>query len=130
MTSRKTAARMAMALALGAIVVLPLGRAEPALAQMDYLLQGLPHLTERDRALARETSQERLADAPEGTTLSWYNPESGNSGTVTLVRRFERQGRECHENRHDISFTDGAARRQQQWTITICRQENGRWAME
>lgn len=89
-----------------------------------YFLESLPQLTAEDIAMLKSTGREGMDGKPEGTTLSWRNDKSGNSGTVTLVRRFTSEGQECRELRHDL---DLARQPDQTYTTVICRQQDGTW---
>lgn len=55
----------------------------------------------------------------------WSNPATGTSGTVTLVRGFQRQGMACHEIRYDFNFVRPA--RQQRFTLDWCHTPAGEW---
>lgn len=80
-------------------------------------------LDRADRAQI-DRAEKRATTAPIGQTISWNNPQSGNSGTITPVR--------------DGNHTDGRYCREFQQTIeiggklekgygTACRQPDGSW---
>jgi surface antigen len=95
-------------------------------AQRGQLLWGfLPPLTEEDMALAQDAARVEMAGKPEGTRLTWSNPESGNSGTAILIRRYDVDGRECRKIRHDLKIKD--ERDMRMYVVTICLQEDGSW---
>jgi surface antigen len=71
-----------------------------------------------------ESASSRAATAPVGQQITWYNPDTGNKGTITPTR----EGR----------TSDGAACREYQQTVTIggkteraygtaCKQPDGSW---
>lgn len=71
-----------------------------------------------------EGASTRAASAPVGQQITWYNPDTGNKGTITPTR----EGR----------TSDGAACREYQQTVTIggktekaygtaCKQPDGSW---
>ncbi|MCA3244640.1 MAG: glycine zipper 2TM domain-containing protein [Alphaproteobacteria bacterium] len=71
-----------------------------------------------------ESASTRAATAPVGQQITWYNPQTGNQGTITPTR----EGR----------TGDGAACREYQQTVTIggkteraygtaCKQADGSW---
>jgi surface antigen len=80
-------------------------------------------LNSQDRA-RYDTASRQASTAPVGQQITWYNPETGNKGTITPTR----EGR----------TSDGAACREYQQTVTIggktekaygtaCKQPDGSW---
>jgi surface antigen len=79
-----------------------------------------------DRAdrMYMERASQRAETAPIGQTISWENPDSGNSGTITPVRRGHNpQGKECREFRSSVVI-DG---RIEEMTGIACRRSDGLW---
>jgi surface antigen len=81
-------------------------------------------LDENDRRMASQ-AQTQAQTAPIGQTISWNNPDSGNSGTYTPVR-------------DGTNTSSGAYCREYQTTVTVggktedaygtaCRQPDGSW---
>ena len=81
------------------------------------------NMTAQDRGYY-ETAATRAVAAPVGQQITWYNPQSGNQGTIVPVR----EGRD----------TTGNACREYQQTVTIggkteraygtaCKQADGSW---
>jgi surface antigen len=68
--------------------------------------------------------REAMTDQPEGSVLGWENPESGSFGTVKLLKRFQREGRECRSLRHRIAPAKSPPRVVE---TTICQIEDGSW---
>ena len=80
-------------------------------------------LDERDQLAAAQAGQQALA-APMGQTITWNNPDSGHSGTVTPVRDgTDSTGAYCREYQQTI-VVGGQT---QQAYGTACRQPNGDW---
>jgi len=80
-------------------------------------------LDKADRA-AIDSAEKQATTAPLGETITWNNPDSGNSGTVTAVRDGENtQGRYCREFRQTIEV-DGQL---EEGYGTACRQDDGSW---
>lgn len=84
------------------------------------IVQGM---TAQDRGYY-ESASTRAATAPVGQQITWYNPASGNQGTITPTRAG--------------TTSDGAACREYQQTVTIggktekaygtaCKQADGSW---
>ncbi len=95
---------------------------------MDTGLAGLRHvfppLTPEDIEIINHTARDKMQGQPQGTVLEWENPKSRQSGSVTLLRVFEREGRACRELRHHIKVRQGVP-----WEVdvTICQDEDGEW---
>ena len=69
-------------------------------------------------------ANERAHSAPIGETISWNNPESGNSGTVMPVRDGQStNNRYCREYEQEI-FVGG---RRETGVGTACQNPDGTW---
>lgn len=62
---------------------------------------------------------------PIGQTETWSNPNSGSSGTVTLLQRFQRRDLPCQKIRH--AFRDKAHADASVLDIDVCRLPSGEW---
>lgn len=81
-------------------------------------------LDEVDRMKMQRTTQSTLETAPTGTTSSWANPDTGNSGTVTPTRTYQTaEHGDCREYRTTVTI-DG---RVEEAYGTACRQPDGSW---
>jgi surface antigen len=79
-----------------------------------------------DRAdqLYAEQATQQAQNAPIGQTISWNNPESGNSGTITPTRDgSDMSGNYCREYQTTVTV-DGKL---QSAYGTACRQPDGSW---
>ncbi len=79
-----------------------------------------------DRAdiAAANQAQQRAHTAPIGERITWSNPESGNSGTVTPVRDGQDQtGNYCREYQTTIRVQ---GKTEQAYGVA-CRQPDGTW---
>ncbi|TDI62072.1 MAG: hypothetical protein E2O91_02490 [Alphaproteobacteria bacterium] len=81
-------------------------------------------MTTEDIEFMKETAREGMQDQPIDTVITWKNPESGNSGAVKLLNRFQLEDRECMTNRHYVLFHSGYKR---VFESTVCRIEDGEW---
>jgi len=81
-------------------------------------------LDQADMMYAQQ-AQNRAYSAPVGETISWNNPDSGHSGTVTPTRDGYSSdgGRYCREYSQTI-YVDG---RQQTGYGTACQNPDGTW---
>jgi surface antigen len=91
-----------------------------------------PKLTQRDLAMIRKLVREDLPGKPNGTTLSWNNPDSSNSGTVTLLATFRSQGRHCLRVRYFIKPgpNQPSGVRSNTYVLNNCRLADGSWKLD
>ena len=61
-----------------------------------------------------------------GTVALWRNPSTGHSGTLELMREFQRSGRRCERIDYTIREVAGDAPAQH-WVFDSCRQPDGSW---
>ena len=79
-------------------------------------------LRELGDAGRRLYTQDNVAN---GASDTWSNSQSGNSGTVTVVDSFQRQGNACRKLRYDIRLKVRSGVRT--YTLNWCRQPDGSW---
>lgn len=81
-------------------------------------------LDKADRAQMEQASQ-RATTAPIGQQISWRNPESGNSGSITPTREGTNTstGEYCREFQNDVTIGG----KTEQAYGTACRQPDGSW---
>ena len=100
----------------------------PANSQRRLMTEILPkELTTEDIELMKETARSKMETEPVETVIKWKNPDSGNTGAVKLLRRFQLSDRECMTNRHYILFNSGEKR---VYEFTVCREEGGDWVLD
>ena len=81
-------------------------------------------LDKADRAYMKRVTQDSLEHSRSGTTSSWQNPDSGNSGTVTPTQTFRKaDGQYCREFEQTV-YVDG---KKQAATGRACRAPDGSW---
>ncbi|MBB53881.1 MAG: hypothetical protein CMF67_05855 [Magnetovibrio sp.] len=81
-------------------------------------------LDKADRAYMQRNTQESLEHGRTGSTSSWRNPDSGNSGTVTLTQTFQKaDGQYCREFEQTV-YVDG---KKEAATGRACRAPDGSW---
>lgn len=77
-----------------------------------------------DRREANQTTHAALESKPSGTTTSWHNPDSGNSGAVTPIRTYQAQsGGYCREYEQEVTINGET----QTAYGKACRQPDGNW---
>ena len=103
-----------------------------ASAQYGRAFRTAPALTRTDIAIIRKLVRQEFTGKPNGTTLSWNNPESENSGTVTLLDSFESQGRDCRRVRYLVNPgpRQRASVRSASYVLTSCRLPDGTWQID
>ena len=81
-------------------------------------------LDRADMAYLRQTQQKALETVPTGSSTSWVNPDSGNSGQITPRRTYQNaSGTYCREFQQTVTVggdTESAYG-------TACRQPDGTW---
>jgi surface antigen len=105
----------------------------PAAAQLGTNFRNAPKLTSTDVAMIRKLVREQLTGKPNGTTLNWNNPASGNSGSVTLLAAFASSGRDCRRVRyvvHPAASSQISAADTNTYVLTNCRLANGSWKLD
>lgn len=98
-------------------------------AQAQYLGLGIEtniELTKQDIAIIHRTVDEQVHGKPVGTTAKWSNPDSGNFGKITLVKKFAQNGQQCET----VEYTLGTKRlpvRPEHYVLNSCLQPDGQW---
>ncbi len=85
-------------------------------------------LTRADLDMIKTSLAQRIHNQRLGATASWSNPESGNSGSVTLLKILARQGRRCEQIEYRMSPPE-KARPSDRFVLTSCLQPDGSWKL-
>lgn len=80
-------------------------------------------LDKADQAAAQRASHAAFETAPSGQPVTWNNPDSGHSGTVTPTRTYYEESTPCREYQTTVTI-DGKTERAYG---TACRQPDGTW---
>ena len=84
-------------------------------------------LEQEDRRLAHDNAQLALERQRKGETTVWKNPDSGNSGSFTPTRTYQRgDGRFCREYQQTITVGG----QEERGFGTACRQPDGSWQLQ
>ena len=79
---------------------------------------------DKDDAAAAQKAQNTAHTAPIGQQITWSNPETGHTGTVTPTRQgTDQSGNQCRE--YQSTVTIGG--KTEQAYGTACRQADGSW---
>jgi surface antigen/regulator of replication initiation timing len=81
-------------------------------------------LTEKDIELLAEAGTKAIKSKNMGKDLSWENPKSGNSGSITTISSFALQGFDCVEARVRISHN---GKQIEDDLEKFCLNENNEW---
>lgn len=81
------------------------------------------HFTEKDWELMREAGREALANAPDGETVGWSNPDTGAFGTIQPLKSYKARGTTCRRTEvyNNAGNASGTSR------FDLCQQEDGSW---
>jgi surface antigen len=81
-------------------------------------------MTSDDVRTANQVVQNALEGTVSGTVLSWENPVSGHSGSVTPLKTFRsKSGAYCREYNETLTI----GHRTETYTDTACRAADGQW---
>ncbi|MCR9257196.1 MAG: RT0821/Lpp0805 family surface protein [Alphaproteobacteria bacterium] len=108
------------------------GSGQLAAVAIGALLGGLAgqsigrQMDENDRFKAQQ-AMSSATQAPIGQTITWRNPDTENSGTVTAVREGDdSQGRYCREFQQTVTI---GGRTEEAYGVA-CRQPDGTWEIQ
>lgn len=80
-----------------------------------------------DEIYMTRTTQAALEHTKSGQSSTWLNPNTGNTGSVTPVKTFQRDDDTyCRTIEQTLTTNDGTARARG----TACRQPNGTWQIQ
>jgi len=83
-------------------------------------------LTQQDLDMIRGAVTDQVHGKPVGTTASWSNPASGNSGSIGVVKKLVRQKQQCEEIEYTVR-SKGPPIYTEHYHITSCLQPDGTW---
>src|SRR5262247_4232796 len=75
-------------------------------------------LDQRDKRLAAEAQQRALETAPTGKSVSWTNPDTGHTGTITPERTYQANGTYCREFQSTV-IIDGKPDKPSGWRQAV-----------
>ena len=84
-------------------------------------------LEQEDRRIAQKNSQLALERMRQGETSTWKNPDSGNSGSITPTRTYQKaNGAFCREYQQTVTVGG----KEERAFGTACRQPDGQWLLQ
>jgi surface antigen len=116
------------AIAAGLLLLWPID----ATAQFSRSSRTTVQLTSSDRVIIRKIVHEDFTGKPNGTTIPWSNPDSTNSGTLTLLDSFRSKGRDCRRVRYEVKPgpKQPAFVRASSYVLTSCQLADGTWKLD
>jgi len=78
-----------------------------------------------DIKIMQEQARTGLENKKEGTTLNWLNEETSNSGSVQLVKRFEKDNIQCMEIIYKVLLDENSDNFSLK--TTLCKDPEGQW---
>ena len=117
-------------LLIATLAISALGICSAAHAQIN-LFRGYkgPVLTKEDMDARSSAAQKLLNDDPAsvGQAETWVGPKTGNQGTLTIRRVFERSGMPCRSVASEVTYKQTQTKRA--FTLTACRIATGEWKL-
>ena len=97
-----------------------------ASAQFVALLKNSPAelFDERDLRIFLDTARRVLDDGVENQPMAWKNPDTGHGGDMTVLKRFESNGRKCQR----VRVRNEAEGRKSDMQHNLCMVD-GRWRL-
>jgi len=83
-------------------------------------------LTQEDLDKMRQTVNQQIHGKPVGTTASWANPNSKNSGTVKLLKKFNARNMRCETIGYTL-MTTATKVEPEHYEFNSCLQPDGSW---
>ena len=88
-----------------------------------------PTLTKEDHDAALSAAQKLLQHEPAaiGESETWIGPQTGNQGTFTIQRVFQRSGMPCRAVTSQVVYKRPQTKRE--FKLTACRIATGEWKL-
>ena len=100
------------------------------MAQAQFLGSGFESnvtLTKEDLGMLRQTVTQQIHGKLVGTTASWSNPSSKNSGTIKLLKKFTAGNMRCETLGYTLMTTAVAGASPEHYELNSCLQPDGTW---
>jgi surface antigen len=83
-------------------------------------------LTQQDLDMIRGAVTNQVHGKPVGTTATWSNPTSGNSGSIKLLKKLPRTNQQCEQIEYTVR-SGGTPVYTEHYHFTSCPQPDGTW---
>lgn len=90
-----------------------------------------PTLNKDDLDSGRAAAVKLLNDdeAQVGKSRDWAGPASGNTGSISVQRAFQRRGMECRALRTEIHYRKTPTSPPRVFNLDVCRTQAGEWKL-
>ena len=97
----------------------------PLPAQNTWFWNSAPvaYLNDEDIEILLSTLQTAMNELPDGETVTWTNPETGNSGVVSITNTHPDYDTTCRQ----AQMANEAAGRTGRGTFRMCKADDGKW---
>lgn len=110
-----------LVLTTGALLVLTTGSAQAQLLFGSRL--GQAHYQGEDTKIIMRVGADMLRNAPDGESRPWSNPQTGHSGTITVLRTYKRSQLTCR----DAEVNSQLKERSVVYVLPVCQVADGSW---
>ena len=84
---------------------------------------GEAHYQGDDTKIIMRVGADMLRNAPDGESRPWSNPQTGNSGTITILRSYNRGNLPCR----DAQVNSKLKERNVVYVLPVCQVADGSW---
>jgi hypothetical protein len=90
-----------------------------------------PTLSKEDLASGRAAAAKLLTEdqAEVGKSEDWAGPTSGNTGSISVQKAFQRQGMECRGLRSEVRYKKAPTSSPKVLNLNVCRTKSGEWKL-
>jgi hypothetical protein len=90
-----------------------------------------PTLSKEDLASGQAAANKLLTEdqAQVGKSEDWSGPTSGNRGSLSIQKAFQRQGMECRTLRSEVHYKKAPASPPRTLNLNVCRTKAGEWKL-
>jgi hypothetical protein len=90
-----------------------------------------PTLSKEDLASGQAAADKLLTEdqAQVGKSEDWAGPTSGNTGSISIQKAFQRQGMECRALRSEVRYKKASTSAPKVLILNVCRTKTGEWKL-
>jgi surface antigen len=90
-----------------------------------------PALSKEDLASAQAATKKLLTEdqAQVGKSEDWTGPASGNTGSISVQKTFQRKGMECRALRSEVHYKKSPSSSPKILNLNVCRNKTGEWKL-
>jgi surface antigen len=76
-----------------------------------------------DAKIIMQVGADMLRNAPDGESRPWSNPQTGHSGTITVLRSYKRGNLPCRDAKVNSQLKEGSVA----YVLPVCQVADGSW---